>query len=98
MLLGGLLPKREAEVQHNLHIANNGYTFEENLGYFPLYPLAIKGLANSFNWFAKDLFFLEGISEQANPAIIVLSSMTINIIFFVFAADRLFLLSRIVLK
>ena len=30
-------------LQHFLHIANNGYTFEKNLAFFPLYPLAVQG-------------------------------------------------------
>ena len=33
--------------QHFLHVANNGYTFEKNLAFFPLYPLAVQGSSNS---------------------------------------------------
>ena len=58
MLIGGLLSKNEVEVQHNLHIANHGYTYEDNLLYFPMYPLMIKGLTNACNWFAQDIFYI----------------------------------------
>lgn len=98
LLLKGLMPSREEEVQHNLHIANNGYTYENNLAYFPLYPLMVKGLASTLNWFAKDCIYVDGIGEQANPSTIILSSIFTNTIFFVIATDRLYLLSRIVLK
>ena len=98
MLIGGLISKNELEVQHNLHIANHGYTYEDNLLYFPLYPLMIKGLAEGCNWFAKDLFYLESLSLTTNPAVISLGSVVLNFLFFTLAADRLYLLSRKVLK
>ena len=98
MLIGGLISRNELEVQHNLHIANHGYTYEDNLLYFPLYPLMIKGLAEGCNWFAQDLFYLESLSLTTNPAVISLGSVLLNFLFFTLAADRLYLLSRKVLK
>ena len=99
LFFGGLMPKHEREVQNNLHISNNGYTYEENLLYFPLYPLMVKGLSNSFNWIFKDMFYVDdGLSFAANPALILSSSILLNAIFFIFATDRLYYLSRKVLK
>ena len=98
LFFGGLMPRNEIEVQNNLHISNNGYTYEENLLYFPLYPLMVKGLSNSFNWIFKDLVFIEGLSFHASPSLILFSSIVLNALFFIFATDRLYYLSRKVLK
>ena len=98
LLFGALVPKSELEVQHNLHIANNGYTYESNLLYFPLYSLMVKGLGDSVTWFTKDLGLFDGMPPLATPAVIVCCSLLLNVLFFVFAADRLYLLSRKVLK
>ncbi len=104
MLLGGLVSKREEELQHNLHIANNGYTYEPNLAIFPLYPLLVKWLANVFNWFTKDLasgsFVLDETPTglEASPPLILVASTLLNILIFALAADRLYLLSRKVLR
>ena len=98
LFFGGLVPRYETEVQNNLHISNNGYTYEENLLYFPLYPLMIKGMAESISWMFRDLVYMEGLSFEANPSLLLLSSILINAIFFIFATDRLYYLSRKVLK
>ena len=98
LIFGGLMPEREPEVQNNLHISNNGYTYEENLLHFPLYPLMVNGLSNTFNWLFKDMVFFEQFAPQATPSVILFTSVLLNGIFFVFAADRLYYLSRKVLK
>ena len=97
LIFGGLVPKHEEEVQHNLHIANNGYTYESNLLYFPVYSLMVKGLSDTVYWVTKDLTILE-LPALPSPPVILCCSIVLNTIFFLFAVDRLYLLSRKVLK
>ena len=97
LIFGGLVPKHEEEVQHNLHIANNGYTYENNLLYFPMYSLMVKGLSDTVYWVTKDLTFLD-LPALPTPAVILCCSILLNICFFMVAVDRLYLLSRRVLK
>ena len=97
LLLGGLNAKHEEEVQNNLHIADNGYTYEKNLLHFPLYPLMVKGLSDTLSWLFTDLGPMEFLAH-AGSATILFSSVMLNTIFFIFATDRLYHLSRKVLK
>ena len=92
------MPSREPEIQNNLHISNNGYTYEENLMHFPLYPLMVKGLSDTINWLFKDMVFIGAISQHATPSLILFTSVILNGLFFIFATDRLYYLSRKVLK
>ena len=92
------MPKREESVQNNLHIANNGYTYEGNLLYFPLYPLMVNVLSNSVSWITKDLVAIPSFADHSSPSMVLFSSVILNAIFFIFATDRLYYLSRKVLK
>ena len=69
----------------------------------------IKGLSNIWNWFGRDFFPWEYQDDSDHghqtssisnspPAVILLASIIINIPLFALAADRLYLLSRKVLK
>ena len=99
------IPANLSDFHISLLLANHGYTYENNLLYFPLYPLMIKGLSNIWNWFGRDYFPWEYADDTdqtssftSPPAVILLASIIINIPLFALAADRLYLLSRKVLK
>jgi phosphatidylinositol glycan class V len=36
--------------QYFLHVANNGYTYENTLAFFPLYPILVRGTAEVIYW------------------------------------------------
>lgn len=96
---GGLFVSKEADVQHNLHIADNGYTYEPNLAYFPLYPLMVKGLSSAFHWLGTDLVFTAvGNEESPLPSHISICALVVNFALFLLAVDKLYALSRIVLR
>lgn len=86
VLLGGF---RRWDAEYFLHISEHGYTYENTLAFFPLYPLCIKllrfGLTNVTPFLSvRSLSLLIGI--------------TINIIFFAKAANVLYDLGRKVLR
>ncbi|TRY77452.1 hypothetical protein TCAL_08012 [Tigriopus californicus] len=80
------------DAQHILHVANNGYTFEDQLFVLPLYPLVIQSLAQGSHWLVGDGRWLTYISWLKLMAVMV------NGVLFVLAADLLYSLSRRVLQ
>ena len=80
------------DAHHFLHVANNGYTFEHSLAFFPLYPLLVQTLARTANWFIADL------DVMTYPALLKICAVYINFILFVIAADVVYTLSRRVLR
>lgn len=86
VLLGGF---RRWDAEYFLHISEHGYTYENTLPFFPLYPLCIKlirfGVINVTPFFSvKALSMLIGI--------------VLNVIFFAKAANTLYELGRKVLR
>jgi phosphatidylinositol glycan class V len=85
-LLGGL---RRWDAEHFLHISEHGYTYENNLAFYPLYPLCIKMIRyvviNATPFFSVRVLSL-------------LIGVLINVIFFAKAANSLYELARQVLK
>lgn len=86
MLLGGF---RRWDAEYYLHISEHGYTYENTLAFFPLYPLCIKLLRfGAVN-------FVPCLSVRALSLLI---GVVINIVFFVKAANALYDLGRKVLR
>lgn len=86
MLLGGF---RRWDAEYFLHISEHGYTYENTLPFFPLYPLCIKlirfGVINVTPFLSvRALSLLIGVS--------------LNVIFFAKAANTLYELGRKVLR
>lgn len=75
-----------------LHVANNGYTFQDQLSVLPLYPLIIQTLAQGCHRLVGDGRWLTYISWLKLTAVIV------NGVLFVIAADLLYSLSRRILQ
>ncbi|XP_043276959.1 GPI mannosyltransferase 2 [Venturia canescens] len=84
--LGGLI---RWDAQYFIHIAKYGYTFENTLAFFPLYPLCVRYLAMIMG---KVFFMLN------NHSIIVLAAVSLNYFCFVKSALILYDLSKHVLK
>lgn len=84
--LGGLL---RWDAQYFYHVAKYGYTYENTLAFFPLFPLTTKILAIPFTYIFP---FLDWDS------IALILFVTLNIYFFVKAALALFDLSVIILN
>lgn len=86
LLLGGL---RRWDAIYFIHIAEHGYSYENTVAFFPLYPLIIHGLAHS-------LFYpLNFILNYTN--VLLVTSICVNIFLFVKSAEMLFVLGRHVL-
>ena len=86
MLLGGF---RRWDAEYFLHISEHGYSYENTLAFFPLYPLCIK------------LIRYGAINITPFLSVRALSLMigvTLNVIFFVKAANALYELGRKVLR
>lgn len=86
LLLGGF---RRWDAEYFLHIAEHGYTYENSLPFFPLYPLCIKLIRFAVInvtpfWSVRALSLLIGI--------------IINVIFFAKAANKLYELGVKVLR
>lgn len=86
VLLGGF---RRWDAEHFLHISEHGYTYENNLAFYPLYPLTIKliryGMINITPCFSV-------------RALSLLIGIVINVIFFAKATNALYELARKALK
>ncbi len=85
-LFGGF---RRWDAQYYLHIAEHGYTYENTLAFYPLYPLFVNLLTNIL------LTFVPGISFRAGALV---CGLILNVFFFCLAAHFLVQLSRLVLK
>jgi phosphatidylinositol glycan class V len=86
-LFGGLV---HWDAQYIIHIALYGYTYENCLAFFPLYPMSIRV-------FAGCLYYLfEGF--MSHYSVIVVSSVVVNFITFIISASVLHRLSLQVLR
>lgn len=85
--LGGLT---RWDAQYFLHISQHGYTYENTLAFFPLYPLLIR-IVSSILYFCINQF----ISYYST---LILSAFLINLICFIKTVTILYELSLIVFK
>lgn len=86
MLLGGF---RRWDSEYFLHISEHGYTYENTLAFFPLYPLCIKLLRYAV---------INVTPFLSVRALSLLIGVTINVVFFAKAANALYELGRKVLR
>lgn len=86
-LLGGM---KRWDAQYFIHIAQFGYTFENCLPFFPLYPLAVRYVAYGLNSLFGSLLNFHSI--------LMISATVLNIVMFVKSADVLHRLSLRVLR
>jgi len=87
--LGGLT---SWDGQYFLHVADNGYTYENTLAFFPAYPMIVRLLAEVIYWCQVEYGLI-----RFNSAL-VLAAVTVNVGAFVSAAVTLHELSRKVLR
>ncbi|XP_040569293.1 GPI mannosyltransferase 2 [Lepeophtheirus salmonis] len=78
--------------QHFLHIANNGYTYENSIAFFPFFPKVVGIVAHFLHWCQIDYDII------SFNICLILSATLINFFGFILAALVLFDLSRKVLK
>lgn len=76
------------DAQYFFHITKYGYTYENILAFFPLYPMIVKAFATILS------FVLVFLNEDSN---ILLAVLFLNILFFVLAALNLYKLSNMIL-
>ena len=74
--------------QYFLHIANSGYSYENTLAFFPLYPLCVRIAAEVVYWCQVDY----GLIHFSNA--IKIGGVIVNVAFFTLAVLALFELSR----
>ncbi|XP_069693057.1 GPI mannosyltransferase 2 [Periplaneta americana] len=86
-LFGGLV---RWDAQYFIHVASYGYTYENCLAFFPLYPMIIRVFAGSLH------YCLQGFLSRYS--VFVVSSVLINFVTFVLSALVLYRLSLQVLK
>ncbi|CRK97635.1 CLUMA_CG011020, isoform A [Clunio marinus] len=86
MLLGGF---RRWDAEYFLHISEHGYTYENTLAFFPLYPLCIKLI---------QFTVVNIVPFLSVRALSLLIGIVINIFFFAKAANVLYELGRRVLR
>ncbi|KDR23501.1 GPI mannosyltransferase 2 [Zootermopsis nevadensis] len=86
-LFGGLV---RWDAQYFIHIALYGYTYENCLAFFPLYPMSVRVLAVCL------LYPLEGFISHYSA--FVLSSVVVNFIIFILSASVLYRLGLQVLR
>lgn len=87
IVLGGL---KRWDAQYFLHISQYGYTYENCLAFFPLFPLTVRYLAYIFSYVIGSLFNFHSL--------LIISATILNIFYFVKSADALHRLSLKVLK
>lgn len=85
-LFGGF---RRWDAQYYLHIAEYGYTYENVLAFYPLYPIFVNLSTNVL------LTFVPGLSFRSGALV---CGIFLNVLFFCIAAHLLVQLSRLVLK
>ena len=78
--------------QYFLHIANNGYSYENTLAFFPLFPVTVRAVADVIYWMQIDYGLIHFSSALR------LSAVLLNGACFTTAAVALYELSRKVLK
>ena len=83
MLLGGL---KRWDAVYMLHIAEYGYTYENCLAFFPMYPVLVDVLANSV------LFPLQFLVSY--HSVVLISGVTFNVCLFVKSAENVFKLGQ----
>ena len=75
------------EPNYYMHIANNGYTYESCLAFMPMYPLAIRSIADCI----QKLYNGNEAWVNANlitfPTLLLLCAQFVNVISFAIAAD-----------
>ncbi|NXU58920.1 PIGV mannosyltransferase, partial [Turnix velox] len=86
-LLGGL---SRWDAEHFLFIAQQGYLYEHNFAFFPLYPLALRGLAEGALWPLQLLL--------CPRSLLLLSATFLNSLFSTLAAAALYCLGCAVLR
>lgn len=85
-LFGGL---RRWDAQYYLHIAEYGYTYENTVAFYPLFPIFVNLLTN---------FLLAFIPWLSFRAAALVCAIFLNVLFFCLAAHFLVKLSRLVFK
>ncbi|KAG5680273.1 hypothetical protein PVAND_009792 [Polypedilum vanderplanki] len=85
-LLGGF---RRWDAQYFLHISEHGYTYENTLAFYPLYPLSIKMIR---------YVFINITPFLTVRSLSLLIGVVLNVIFFVKATNSLYELAKKVLK
>ena len=86
ILFGGF---RRWDAVYFLHIAEHGYSYENSLAFFPLFPLSVRATAST-------LFF--PLQYYMNySSVLLIAAVVVNIVFFVLSAMVLFELSKLVL-
>jgi len=88
-LLDGLI---RWDGQHFLHIATHGYTYEQNLAFFPMFPLLVRCVASVLFWMQDDYGIISFVSA------VKVSAVVLNLGFFLLATNAIYDLSRKVLK
>ncbi len=78
--------------QYFLHIANNGYSYENTLAFFPLFPLSLRAAGDVVHWLQAEYGFLH-ISSALR-----LAGVAVNVACFVGACLSLYELTARVLR
>lgn len=86
VLLGGF---RRWDSEHFLHISEHGYTYENNLAFYPLYPLCIKIIR---------YILINVVPFLSVRSLSLMIGVVLNVIFFVKATNTLYKLGKKVLK
>lgn len=81
--LGGF---RRWDAEYFLHIAEYGYTYENTLAFYPLYPFAVRFATYAF----RALWPFDGCAERNH---LLLIAIVLNVIFFMKAANALYTLT-----
>ncbi|XP_034243618.1 GPI mannosyltransferase 2 [Thrips palmi] len=82
ILFGGL---ERWDAHYFLHIAQNGYVYENSVAFFPLFPLAVRFLSACLK--------IVTFGFLGSQSLLLLASVIMNTVCFIKAADSLFFLS-----